>query len=82
MENVVVVGSDSYWGFGSKPYAKTYSDWCATLAAKFNKGLPDGLPNIDADGVVGFDGTADFWDIPRVMMRVFDYNLKNPVAHF
>ena len=48
----------------------------------FNKGLEKGDPRIDGEEVVGFDGKVGFWDIPRIMMRVFDYNLKNPVARF
>ena len=87
-ENAITVGNDSYFGWCTPPnrgrpgMTQSYAGWCDTLALECNKGT-NGVLQISGKQVqaTAFNGVADFWDIGRVMMRVFSYNVKHPAPN-
>ena len=66
-ENVIMVGTDSYWGFPSG----TNSDlgWRTILLNAYNT---EGVPPISMNQIPGFTGTALFLNVPKIAMKIFD----------
>jgi hypothetical protein len=72
-ENVVVVGYDSYWGWGSgQGGAYSYALWTAALRDAYNEGLSI-WERISS--VPGFDGHALTFKFNEIAQKVFDLRI-------
>jgi hypothetical protein len=84
-ENVIVTGSNSYWGWNhAGGAAYTYEAWREMLRGAFNSGL-DTVQRIGIVGVPGYDQGIDttsqrviaaFINVPKLALDIFNYRTR------
>jgi RHS repeat-associated protein len=74
-ENVIKVGTDKYWGFPLGTLSEV--NWKNQLGLAYNReARARRLPTRPIDEVPGFDNKSQFFNVPSIATKVFEYRNK------